>query len=125
MTLPLKVLAGCSRATYSARQNSTPGSTRCQQCVHQARFSGPETGGQGSRKMPGSQPGHRGHGGLVWLSLGNDDVFSDRWTDGLRRRMRGGPSRNRAAESRLPYGLSTLSFSELPILWEEQLQIAS
>jgi hypothetical protein len=46
--------------------------------------------GQGSRKMPGSQPGHHAHGGFVWLSLGNDDVFSNRWNDGLRRRMRGG-----------------------------------
>ena len=43
-----------------------------------------------SRKMPRSQPGHNGHGGFVWLSLGNDHVFSDRWNDGLRRRMRGG-----------------------------------
>ena len=30
-----------------------------------------------------------------------------------------------AVEGRLPYGLNTSSFSELPILWEEQLQIAS
>ena len=30
-----------------------------------------------------------------------------------------------AVDSRLPYGLTASSFSELPILWEEQLQIAS
>jgi hypothetical protein len=30
-----------------------------------------------------------------------------------------------AVEGRLPYGLNTLSFSELPILWEEQLHLAS
>jgi hypothetical protein len=30
-----------------------------------------------------------------------------------------------AVESRLPYGLTASNFSELPILWEEQLQIAS
>ena len=30
-----------------------------------------------------------------------------------------------AVEGRLPYGLNTSSFSELPILWEEQLHLAS
>jgi site-specific DNA recombinase len=30
-----------------------------------------------------------------------------------------------AVEGRLPYGLTASSFSELPILWEDQLQIAS
>jgi hypothetical protein len=30
-----------------------------------------------------------------------------------------------AVESRLPYGLTASSFSELPILWEEQLHLAS
>jgi hypothetical protein len=30
-----------------------------------------------------------------------------------------------AVEGRLPYGFTASSFSELPILWEEQLQIAS
>jgi site-specific DNA recombinase len=30
-----------------------------------------------------------------------------------------------AVEGQLPYGLTASSFSELPILWEEQLQIAS
>ena len=30
-----------------------------------------------------------------------------------------------AVDSGLPYGLTASSFSELPILWEEQLQIAS
>src|SRR5215207_3854360 len=30
-----------------------------------------------------------------------------------------------AVEGRLPYGLNTSSFSELPILWEEQLDLAS
>jgi hypothetical protein len=30
-----------------------------------------------------------------------------------------------ALEGRLPYGLTASSFSELPILWEDQLQIAS
>jgi hypothetical protein len=30
-----------------------------------------------------------------------------------------------AVEGRLPYGLTTSSFSELPILWEEQLHLAS
>ena len=30
-----------------------------------------------------------------------------------------------AVEGRLPYGLNTSSFSELPMRWEEQLEIAS
>ena len=30
-----------------------------------------------------------------------------------------------AVEGRLPYGVNTSSFSELPILWEEHLEIAS
>jgi hypothetical protein len=30
-----------------------------------------------------------------------------------------------AVEGRLPYGLTASSFSELPILWEEQLHLAS
>jgi hypothetical protein len=30
-----------------------------------------------------------------------------------------------AVEGRLPYGLNTSSYSELPILWEEQLHLAS
>ena len=30
-----------------------------------------------------------------------------------------------AVESRLPYGLNTSSYSEPPILWEEQLHLAS
>jgi site-specific DNA recombinase len=30
-----------------------------------------------------------------------------------------------AVEGRLPYGLTASSFSELPMLWEEQLHLAS
>src|SRR5215203_4783772 len=83
----------CCRFTPT-NPESAPSASRSPLAVHQARFSGPETGAS-SRKMPRSQPGHNGHGGFVWLSLGNDHVFSDRWNDGLRRRI---ARRNRTAD---------------------------
>jgi hypothetical protein len=43
-----------------------------------------------------------------------------------RRATRRSPAIVKAAvDSRLPYGLTASSFSELPILWEEQLHLAS
>ena len=44
---------------------------------------------------------------------------------GGRKRVRSTKIVRWAVDRRLPYGLTASSFSELPILWEEQLQIAS
>jgi hypothetical protein len=48
--------------------------------------------------------------GSTWEALGGGVVQADPLTD---------------REGGLPYGLTASSFSELPILWEEQLHLAS